>query len=377
MKIIILTLLLISSTSSFSKEENQFTDPLDNKFDVSNWLLDNMVGFFPIPIVLTEPAIGYGGGAALLFFKPQKDANGKRDKTKKPDMFALFGAGTETKSWFGGGGYKLLFNDDKIRYSGFGMKGDFNLKWYGNNTLLPDNRFLNYNIATSGFSQKLDFRLPDSNVFLGASYMLFSNKTEFKSPLTEGINSSDLDLTNAFIIPTITYDDRVSDFTTDDGLFTSFKFEVHHDVLGSTVNYNQMNFFLANYIPMNHGKTILGTFISSKNIVGGNAPFYAKPNVMLRGVPINKYLGDSSFSTEIEIRHDIVPRWSVLGFLGGGSVYNEYSNFFTQSSVVSYGGGFRYLMARLLKARAGVDIASSEDGDVAVYLQFGSAWRDF
>jgi hypothetical protein len=377
MKYLLILISLLIATNTFSKEENQFTDPIDGKFDVSNWLLDNMVGFFPIPLVLTEPAIGYGGGASLLFFKPQVDENGKRDKTKKPDTFALFGAGTETKSWFGGGGYRLLFNEDKIRYSGFAMKGDFNLKYYGNNNLLPGGNFLNYSVETKGFSQKLDFRLPDSNFFLGASYLFFSNETSFSQFPTNEIKESDLDLKNAFITPTLTYDDRDSDFTTDSGFYSTIKFEVHHDILGSTVNYNQLNFFLTNYIPMNKGKTVLGTFISTKNLVGGEAPFYAKPNVILRGVPINKYLGDYSFSTEIEVRHDIVPRWSVLGFIGGGSVYNEFNNFFKTTSVVSYGGGFRYLMARLLKARAGVDIASSDDGDIAVYLQFGSAWRDF
>ena len=377
MKKILIIFIILVSVNSLAKESDSFTDPIDGKFDVSDWLLDNMVVFFPIPLVITEPAIGYGGGASLLFFKPQVDENGKRDKTKKPDTFAIFGAGTESKSWFGGGGYRLLFNDDKVRYSGFAMKGDFNLQWYGNNTLLPNDNYLDYSVETKGLSQKLDFRLKNSNVFLGASYMLFSNETSFNQFPLGQINNSDLDVTNAFITPTFMYDDRDSDFTTDDGFYSTIKFEIHHDLLGSTVNYNQLNFFLANYIPMNKGKTVLGTFISTKNLVGGSSPFYAKPNIMLRGVPINKYLGDYSFSTELELRHDIVPRWSVLGFVGGGSVYNEYNNFFRTTSVVSYGGGFRYLMARILKARAGVDIASSEDGDVAVYLQFGSAWRDF
>jgi hypothetical protein len=376
LKTSLLLLLFILSVSSFSKED-QFTDPKDGRVDVSNWLLDNMVGFFPIPVVITEPAVGYGGGAALLFFKPQVDENGNRDKSKKPDTFALIGAGTETKSWFGGGAYQLYFKDDKIRYSGFGMKGEFNLKWYGNNTLFPNNEFFNYKVKTKGLNQKLDFRLPDSNFFLGASYMSFSNETSFGRSLPESIRPDDLDLKNAFITPTLTYDDRESTFTTDKGLYSSFKFEIHHDTIGSTVNYNQFNLFIANYMPMNKGKTVFGTFISTKNIVGGSAPFYAKPNVMLRGVPVTKYLGDYSFSTELELRHDLDSRWSLLGFLGGGSVYNEFNNFFRTTSVLSYGGGFRYLIARLLKARTGVDIASSEDGDVSVYLQFGSAWRDF
>ena len=46
----------------------QFTDPEDGAFDASEWLLEKK-GFLPVPILITEPAIGYGGGAALLWFR--------------------------------------------------------------------------------------------------------------------------------------------------------------------------------------------------------------------------------------------------------------------------------------------------------------------
>jgi hypothetical protein len=69
-KLIVLMLLWLfvtsHSVSAFSFLE-QFTDPQDGKFDASNWLI-NKKGFLPVPIIITEPAIGYGGGAALLFF---------------------------------------------------------------------------------------------------------------------------------------------------------------------------------------------------------------------------------------------------------------------------------------------------------------------
>jgi hypothetical protein len=45
-----------------------FTDPEDGKLDASEWLLERK-GFLPVPILITEPAVGYGVGAALLFFR--------------------------------------------------------------------------------------------------------------------------------------------------------------------------------------------------------------------------------------------------------------------------------------------------------------------
>ena len=38
----------------------RFFDPEDGQFDLS-YFLENPRGFLPIPIVVTEPAVGYGG----------------------------------------------------------------------------------------------------------------------------------------------------------------------------------------------------------------------------------------------------------------------------------------------------------------------------
>ncbi len=46
---------------------DDFKDPKDGAFDVSG-MLDSPAGFLPIPIIITEPAVGYGGGLAVLYF---------------------------------------------------------------------------------------------------------------------------------------------------------------------------------------------------------------------------------------------------------------------------------------------------------------------
>jgi len=59
-----LSFTIILHASWFS---DTFIDPVDGQFDTSNWLL-NKQGFLPVPIIITEPAIGYGGGVALVYF---------------------------------------------------------------------------------------------------------------------------------------------------------------------------------------------------------------------------------------------------------------------------------------------------------------------
>lgn len=51
-----------------AERASRFIDPEDGQFDLS-YFLENPRGFLPIPIVITEPAVGYGGGVAGMFFQ--------------------------------------------------------------------------------------------------------------------------------------------------------------------------------------------------------------------------------------------------------------------------------------------------------------------
>lgn len=67
LKIIVsLYLFVLAITVQAASMMDGFTDPEDGMFDVSHWLAEKK-GFFPVPIIITEPAVGYGLGAALVF----------------------------------------------------------------------------------------------------------------------------------------------------------------------------------------------------------------------------------------------------------------------------------------------------------------------
>ena len=51
----------------------RFFDPEDGQLDLS-YFLENPRGFLPIPIIVTEPAVGYGGGVAGMFLRPRREA---------------------------------------------------------------------------------------------------------------------------------------------------------------------------------------------------------------------------------------------------------------------------------------------------------------
>ena len=64
-------LMAISTVSASNAVAGSFAgnmvDPLDGKLDMSKYLAEKK-GVLPVPIIITEPAVGYGLGLAAVFF---------------------------------------------------------------------------------------------------------------------------------------------------------------------------------------------------------------------------------------------------------------------------------------------------------------------
>jgi len=125
---------------------DQFRDPDEGQIDLSGWLIDRK-GFLPVPILVTEPAVGYGGGLAALFVRNsmrEAAAEGRAaGRTTPPDLYALGGAATENGTWAGFGGGMVSFDDDRWRWRGGLVRTGANLDFYG---LGGASRPLRYNL---------------------------------------------------------------------------------------------------------------------------------------------------------------------------------------------------------------------------------------
>lgn len=70
--IVVGTALLLAAVCRAETAEapwyGRYVDPDDGMFDLSDYLLRHR-GLLPVPIIITEPALGYGGGLAALWFK--------------------------------------------------------------------------------------------------------------------------------------------------------------------------------------------------------------------------------------------------------------------------------------------------------------------
>jgi hypothetical protein len=109
--------------------DENLIDPEDGKVDMSDYL-SSATGFFPVPIIITEPAVGFGLGAAVAYFhKPQERDAEEHPHTGPPSISVGFAARTDNDTYLYGGAHSGVWRDDHIRYLGAIAKASVNLKF--------------------------------------------------------------------------------------------------------------------------------------------------------------------------------------------------------------------------------------------------------
>jgi hypothetical protein len=106
----------------------RFFDPVDGQLDLS-YFLENPKGFLPIPIVVTEPAVGYGGGMAGMFLRPRREAGD--EGWARPDISGVGAFATQNGTWGAFGGDATRWVDGRLRTMVGAGTGRVNLDFYG------------------------------------------------------------------------------------------------------------------------------------------------------------------------------------------------------------------------------------------------------
>jgi hypothetical protein len=86
-----------------------------------------------------------------------------------------------------------------------------------------------------------------------------------------------------------------------------------------------------------------------------------------------RYQSATAATLEVRGGYDIRPRWTVVGFVGGGRAAESLSELGSATTHTAYGLGFRYLLAKKLGMRVGLDVAKGPEGTY-VYIVMGSPW---
>jgi hypothetical protein len=350
-------------------------DPQDGKLDASDYLASAR-GFLPIPIIITEPAVGFGLGIAVAFFHVPKELDPEQHPHHGPPSISVgFGAKTENGTYLYGGGHMGVWKDDHVRYTGALAKANVNMTFYIDGR--DDGRLfengIDFNIDGEFLFQQLQFRLKESDWWLGANYMFVTAKNTFdlNAILPPEIPNPQFDFDLAGLGLYVQFDSRNSIFTPTNGLSAKLEYKNHSDTWGSDYEYDLYKGSVFHYTPFGDYSS-LGLRLVGET-VSGDTPFFAYPFVSLRGIPAMRYQGESVVTAEVEYLWGFTPRWSLALFAGAGKT-TDINALLGEGRTVGAGGvGFRYRLARKLGLQAGIDIAHGPE-DTAVYLTVGSAW---
>jgi hypothetical protein len=354
-----------------------FRDPEGGAFDVSNFL-STRVGFLPMAVPITEPAVGYGLGLGLTFFhdKPQAvNYPGQPPRVILPSMTTVFGAGTENGTLAAGLAHIGVWNDGKIRYVGAGGYASLNLDWFGRGDSLGGES-VSYTNNLLFLYQKVTFKLGDTNFFLGPQYRLLATDASFAGDVAAaGAPDVELQSKTSGAGLVLAYDSLDQPFSPTRGVRAEVSYSQQSEAMGGDFDYGRLNFFGITYVPIGN-RVVLGLRVDGGTIVGGHdaAPFYDLPGLMTRGIPRGRYVDNAALLGEAELRYDVTGRWSLIGFGSVGRVADDVGDLGSAEDHFAAGGGFRYLIARQYGMRMGLDVGYGDDGDWSVYVTMGTGW---
>ena len=367
-------LLCLSLAAHADEEEKPAKEEQTEEEDTGGKLL-------PLPIIITEPAIGEGLGIGLIYFhgtpeeEPGKLASAStlnqadRQQTPPPTATGAFGFYTNNDTRGYGVGHSRTFKDDTWRLSALLANTDVNATYYVSD--IPFEFSLTGTVAFARIKQ----RFGDSKMFWGfASSYLDANITfpfepdldVIGDPVEIGADFNDVGISLSFI-----YDSRDDTMMPEQGQLAELAFWRYDEVVGGDYNYDKTNFKLNSFHKLGK-KFVLGWRIEAST-ASGNIPFYAAPYVKLRGIPALRYQGESAGVVEFELRYQFAKRWAVLGFTGEGWTDERNLADETADEIDAYGFGIRWEALPTKNVWVGLDLARGPEED-AFYIQLVHPW---
>jgi Omp85 superfamily domain len=349
------------------KSHSSFRDSLDNALDISDWLVTKK-GVLLVPTLITEPAVDYGIALAAVFFH-----SSYTEKHGPPSMTGALGAATLNGTWAAGVFHAGYWKQDRIRYMGVAAKLYANLGFYGSGNLeVLDDEPVNLNLDAWLLLQQIKFRIARSDFFIGGNYVLLATDNTFEMPIdVPEFDTTVFSSTLSEVSLKLELDSRNNVLTPTKGLFIGLSGTYSDTWLGGDDLYGRIGVTMIGYIPAGN-RFVLGIRHESMYSLG-NIPYYARPIVNMRGAPLMKYQNKNTMVMEADVSYNVYKRWYISGFMGIGNAFSSLADFEKGKSVTTLGTGFRYLIARKLGTRMGVDFAFSQD-DFAFYIIFGTAW---
>lgn len=338
--------------------------------DISSFL-DQKYGFLPVAMPITEPAVGYGAAGGLGFLSSPLGSAAKG--LGRPNITFVGGMGTANGSWGVFAADSRYWLDDHVQTLAAFVHASVNLDFHGigHDSELQDHP-LRYTLEPTLGVLVGKYRLGESRVWVGLGYAFGHTKVTFDAPeATPNLPDYQSKSNTAMLLPSVNFDNRDTIFTPTRGTYAEFTFNIGGKWLGGDNNFERAGLTVLQYLPLPHD--FYFGLRAEADAVFGDAPFYLKPYIGLRGVPVMRYQGDEVIALEAELRWQFYKRLSLVIFGGAGNAWNDFEKLDDSQGVGAGGGGVRYELSRKYGIHMGVDVARSPDA-TAWYIQVGSAW---
>ena len=373
-KLAALVLAALALATSAHAGTSKFKDPDDGAFDMSGWL-STRTGFFPVLTPITEPAVGYGAALTLAFFHggtlegATGAPPGPSGRTVPTTMSGIGGMATENGSWGAYLGQLGYYQHDRWRLAGLIAKTSLNLDYF-----TPNDRAFAFNMESWVVYQELTRRVGKTDLFAGARFVYLDNDILFEADnLPPDISAPPaFDVTDVGLGVVAEFDTRDNTLSPSRGFNLKAAGMFMGSWLGGDNDYQNYSVAAKSYFAV-HPRLVLSARVQGAAIAD-EPPFYARPYVLMRGIPRLRYQGDQVASLDGEVRWDVYQRWWLVGFGGVGWTHTDFELLEKEDDqVVGAGGlGFRYLIARRLGLLTGLDVARGPE-EFALYVVVGSS----
>lgn len=335
--------------------------------------------FLALPIIITEPAIGEGLGAAVLYYHGKKKIDqqqittpgdvAKEDRKNKPPatLTGLFAFTTNNETTGVGIGHRRTFKNDLYRFTGVFARANINTTFF-----LRDFP-LGFSVDGNFFFANLKRRLVDSNFFVGVSASYANADIDFDSTPDDSFSSGILDFSfvDAGIAGSVIYDSRDNASMPIHGQQVDLTYWRYTETLGGDFDYWKSRLKIHSFHEIGK-KFVLGLRLDTA-ISGGDVPFFALPFVRLRGIAALRYQGESAGAVEVEGRYNFGNRWSAVAFGGVGFAEARFPFADTEDDIRAFGAGIRFRALKEQNVWLELDVAKGPE-DYAFYIQVGHPW---
>ena len=302
--------------------------------DGSEWVI--------APIPTLSPSQGFGVQViGQYIFKDPKQA-----PDTPSSIIAVGGFYTAEKSWGAFGGYLGHWQDDKWRPMFGGGYADLHYDFYGIGNIQAEHD-LSIPVA-----QKATFGLVQltrrivSGLYAGLRVTASQTDINFDtSGLPSFVPPPDvINIQTASVGLIVQWDTRDNQFFPKQGQYSNFSANLHD----GDYTYQTYQFDWNGYYSVGDS-SVLAVRVFLRATSEGT-PFYALSSFGmhndLRGYKSGKYRDNNMFTTQVEYRRQLSPRWGMVVFAGVGEVVPGFNELNTDDLLTSAGAGLRFRVAK-------------------------------